>query len=70
MKLFVEATGKDEASMRQQLVNKEASGVTARSKTLENTRGREATLPSKKEGSVGVLQKNAELQIQEPRGIR
>ena len=46
LRRFVEATGKNEASMRQQLVNKRASGVAASSRTLENTRGGEATLPS------------------------
>ena len=70
LRLFVEATDKDEASMRQQLVNKSPAELLRRSRILENTRGGEATLPSQEEGSVGVLQKDAELQTQEPRGIR
>ena len=69
LSLFVEANDKNEASMRQQLVNK-ARGAAAVSRILENTRGGEATLPHQDEGSVGVLQKAAKLQTRGTGGIR
>ena len=48
----------------------EARGAAAESRILENTRGGEATLPHKEEGSAGVLQKAAKLQTQGAGGIR
>ena len=69
LRLFVEATDKDEASMRQQLVNERPAEL-LRSREFWKTRvEEEATLPCQEEGSVGVLQKDVELQTQEPGGI-
>ena len=65
LSLFVEATGKDEASMRQQLMSKRQERVAAESGPVEDTRGREATPPHQEEGSVGVLQEVAKLETKE-----
>ena len=66
LRLFVEATGKDGASMRQQLVSKRPVEL-LRDREFWRTRVEEKrALPSQEEGSVGVLQTGA----QEPRGIR
>ena len=56
--------------MRHQLVNKRPVELLRDREILVNTCGGETTLPSHEEGSVGVLQKGAELQTQEPGGIR
>ena len=64
LRLFVEATDKDKASMRQQLVNKRPAEL-----LRSRDSGKHAWRRSE-EGSVGVLQKDAEVQTQEPGGIR
>ena len=66
LSLFVKATDFDETATREQ----EARGAEAESRTLENARGGEATLPDHEKGSVGVLQKAAKLQTKEARGFR
>ena len=69
LSLFVEATGKDEALMRTAAREQEASRAASDSRILENARGGEATLAAQEGGSVGILQKVAELQTPEEGGL-
>ena len=69
LSLFVEATGKDEASMRQQLMSKRPEEL-RRNRELWKTRVEEKQrFHTKKKGSVGVLQKAAKLQTKEEGGL-
>ena len=70
LSLFVEAIGKDEASMRQQLESKRSEELQRNREFWENTRRGETTLPDEEKGSVGVLQEAAKLQTKEARGFR
>ena len=70
LRLFVEVTGNDEASMRQQLVNKRPAEL-LRIREFWRTRVEEKQrFQAKKGGIMGVLQKGDELQTQEPGGVR
>ena len=71
LSLFVEATGKDEASMRQKLMRCKMPEQMRRNREFWRTRvERETTLPDEEKGSVGVLQKAAKLLTKEARGFR
>ena len=68
LSFHVEADGSNEASMRQQLKNKKMEDL-RRSRDFQRTRGGKTAVPRKGGGSLGALQKAAEFQDENNRGV-